>query len=134
MSRQHSFLQSVAAFWSKVEKTETCWFWRNDTDCHGYGQFHIDGKKMSAHQVSWMLLNGPIPAGLEMDHICRNKGCVRPDHLRAVTHQQNIRYRVCSMICKRGHPLEDPNLYYYKHYGKPVRRCLACMRLSKVKA
>ena len=76
-------------FWSKVEKTEGCWNWTKGTHPTGYGMFSFQGRNRYAHRYSYALANGPIPEGLSIDHICHNPGCVRPDHLRAVTHKQN---------------------------------------------
>jgi len=76
-------------FWSKVEKTEGCWNWTKGGHPSGYGTFSFQSRNCPAHRYSYELANGPIPAGLSIDHLCHNRGCVRPDHLRAVTHKQN---------------------------------------------
>jgi len=76
-------------FWSKVEKTEACWNWTKGTHPTGYGMFSFTGRNRYAHRYSYALANGPIPEGLSIDHLCHNPGCVRPSHLRAVTHKQN---------------------------------------------
>ena len=81
--------QQSARFWSKVEKTPTCWLWRGGLHGHGYGQVRWDGRRQKAHRVSYQMFNGPIPDGLELDHLCRTRACVRPDHLEAVTHRTN---------------------------------------------
>jgi len=78
-------------FWSKVDKNgpNGCWVW---TGCigHGYGQIRQNKKLYQAHRVSWEWAVGPIPNGMEIDHRCRVKQCVNPDHLRVVTHKQNL--------------------------------------------
>lgn len=76
-------------FWSKVEKTETCWNWTAMTDPQGYGRFAISGIPKLAHRVAYELMAGPIPEGKLIDHTCHVPGCVRPDHLRPVTAKQN---------------------------------------------
>lgn len=76
-------------FWSKVEKTEGCWNWTAGKNNLGYGAFGLDGKTEKAHRVSYEWANGSIPADEWLDHICRNRACVRPDHLRIVTPMQN---------------------------------------------
>ena len=68
-------------FWEKVEKTDYCWNWLGVKNDAGYGQIHISGQLVYAHRYSYELLRGPIPEGLEPDHLCRNHSCVRPDHL-----------------------------------------------------
>lgn len=78
-------------FWAKVDKTGTCWLWTGAKLPKGYGRIHgeVQGKFLLAHRVSYELANGPIPEGLVIDHMCHTPGCVNPDHLRAITRQQN---------------------------------------------
>ena len=76
-------------FWEKVEKTDTCWNWKRAAHPSGYGMFKFQGRNTPAHRYSYNLAKGTIPAGLHIDHICHNRGCVRPSHLRAVTAKQN---------------------------------------------
>ena len=82
-----------ARFMSYVNQTEDCWEWRGSA--HGsdrrYGGFTLNGRRQYAHRVAYQLFVGPIPEGLELDHLCRNRWCVRPDHLEPVTHQENMR-------------------------------------------
>ena len=123
--------QIVAAFWSKTQKGDGCWIWQGSISGERYGQFLFNGRKVKAHRFSFFLANGYWPTK-EIDHTCHEKLCQRPDHLRDVTHKENMNSRRCSMICKRGHPLEDPNLYHYNtvKWG-PRRRCLACLNINK---
>lgn len=69
---------------------EVCWNWPfgNNLD---YGYLSWEGRSQVAHRVVYSVLIGPIPAGLYLDHLCRNKKCVNPSHLEPVTHQENIR-------------------------------------------
>lgn len=67
-----------------------CWFWKGGLDTNGYGCFKIPSKQVIAHRFSYELFKGRIPKGLVIDHICRNKSCVNPDHLDAVTQKENI--------------------------------------------
>ena len=84
-------LTPEARFWSKVEKTETCWIWRGARDDKGYGSLGINGKILRAHRVSYEWLIGPIPEGLVLDHLCRVPPCVNPAHLEPVTQGENSR-------------------------------------------
>jgi hypothetical protein len=104
-------------FWSKVDRTAYCWNWTAGTRASGYGSFYWNGKNWSAHRVSFTLTNGPIPEGLVIDHICRNTGCVRPEHLRAVTQRVNVMAgqtipaaEASKTVCDNGHPLSGENL------------------------
>lgn len=77
-------------FWSKVEKTDTCWEWTAAT-MHGYGVFGVgDNRYQRAHRFSWEMHFGPIENGLWVLHKCDNPLCVRPDHLFLGTHQDNM--------------------------------------------
>src|SRR5690349_8969939 len=68
-----------------------CWDWLGAPRGNGYGGFAWDGRKsIAAHRASWQLLRGPIPSGLTLDHLCRNRRCVNPAHLEPVTMRENI--------------------------------------------
>lgn len=73
-------------FWPRVRMTSECWHWTGTLDREGYGRL---GKRAKAHRFAYENVNGPIPPGLVIDHICHNRSCVRPEHLRAVTTKQN---------------------------------------------
>lgn len=79
----------VKRFWSKVDKTDTCWLWTGSGNPGGYGLFLSNGKNQSAHRYSYKLHKGEIPAGLYLDHLCRVPACVNPDHLEPVTNREN---------------------------------------------
>lgn len=80
-------------FWGKVDKTATCWYWVGATVRGGYGVFVADGQRWGAHRFAWASVNGDIPSGMLIDHICHHPACVRPDHLRLATRKQNTEYR-----------------------------------------
>lgn len=77
-------------FWRVVDKTESCWLWTGSKDRHGYGRINIDRTPQLAHRISYLMAHGPIPDGLELDHLCRQHSCVRPAHLEPVTHRENM--------------------------------------------
>ena len=82
------------AFWRQVLTTPDCWLWTGPHDAEGYGRFNYAGEALPAHRWSYEETKGAIPKGLEIDHLCREPACVRPDHLEAVTHQVNTQRAV----------------------------------------
>jgi len=95
---------------------------------NGYSRIMVKGKKIQAHRWAWQLVNGPIPKGMVIDHICRNKKCVLPSHLRLVTQQENIMFGLKNIDnrthCYNGH-LFKGNIMVRKN-GK--RECAECNR------
>lgn len=102
-------------FWSKVTKTDGCWEWTAHKIETGYGRIRVNGKIKGAHRYSWELTRGPIPDGMEIDHMCHNRSCVNPEHLRACGHAANG--------ANRAGPQSDNTSGYrgvswHKHTGK----------------
>lgn len=122
--------------WRLVDTTagpDACWPWLGAL-AHGYGSMRgADGRTTGAHRVIYQSMRGPIPDGLELDHLCRNRSCVNPAHLEPVTRIENAR-RIPSAImrahvngtCTRGHPLTEDNTYH--HPSRTKRECLRCRR------
>lgn len=98
----------------------------------GYGQFTRDGVHWLAHRWAWTVVHGPIPVGMHVDHLCRNRACVNVAHLRLVTPRQNVLENSAGVTaanavkthCDHGHPFDESNTYH--HAGK--RLCRACRR------
>lgn len=114
-----------------VDKTETCWFWTGVTAGSNarYGYFYPGGRvnKVPAHRWLYEQVNGPIAAGLELDHLCQQKLCVRPAHLEPVTHTENRR-RGRLETCRSGrHDLTVEENMRWDEKGQR-RGCAACHR------
>lgn len=93
-----------------------CWQWRNSLASDGYGKFWIAQTQFLAHRFSYQLYIGEIPEGLQLDHQCRNRGCVNPEHLEPVTQKENIlrgaglaAIAAKSTKCPKGHPYDAVN-------------------------
>lgn len=80
----------LSRFWSKVDTSGECWPWTAGTSTAGYGAFWHGGQMQKAHRVSYELEHGTIRADRFVDHVCHNRRCVRPAHLREVTNKQNV--------------------------------------------
>ena len=93
MPKGHIVKSLLARFEAKVDKSrpDGCWQWTAATNGRGYGQIWIAPKYMVAHRVAYKLFVGPVPEGLDLDHLCRNRGCVNPEHLEPVTRRENVR-------------------------------------------
>lgn len=120
-------------FWAKVEKTETCWLW-TAAIVKGYGRFFDeDLRPVGAHRWAYQTCVGPIPDGLTLDHLCRVRNCVNPDHLEPVTQRENMARIPLKTHCPHGHAFTAANTYVRrpKRPGlRPARQCRECARLA----
>jgi hypothetical protein len=124
-------MELLRRFWMKVSvRPWDCWEWAASVRKDGYGRFLLNGEATLAHLVAYRCLVGPIPADLALDHLCRNRRCVNPEHLEPVTDKVNIlRGNAPAAInsrkthCQRGHPLKGDNLGV-DSTGR--RRCKKC--------
>lgn len=127
-------------FWSKVvpRDLDGCWEWLAGRSSRGYGAFSIDRVMRPAHRIAYILEYGDIPAGLEIDHLCRNPACVRPEHLEPVTPRENKMRGISPAAkaavathCLRGHPFDASNTFVD---SRGFRHCRACGALRKRRA
>jgi hypothetical protein len=109
-----------------------CWLWTDEPAANGYGYLGVGGRagrKIQAHRLAYELYIGPIPPGLDIDHLCRNRRCVNPWHLEAVDRRTNLlrgdtvtARHAAATRCPQGHPYDDRNTRVYR--GK--RQCRTC--------
>jgi hypothetical protein len=137
LARDPKFL---ARFFSKVRIKHGCWEWIGAKNQTSYGLIEIHPKTCQAHRISYELVKGPIPEGLQLDHLCRNPSCVNPSHLEAVTCMENIRrgmsgrhhssrHRQPKTHCLRGHEFTPENTYISPTGQK---QCIICRRARDV--
>ena len=126
-------------FWGKVvvwqhdEMQGKCWTWRRSLDPEGYGQTNRRSQHVKAHRRAWEALVGPIPDGIHLDHLCRNRACVRPAHLDPVTCRENVLRGIGPSArnarkthCASGHPFSGSNL---RIISRGKRECVICRRV-----
>jgi hypothetical protein len=121
------------SLWRRTSVSETgCWLREVGLKPKGYSSFKYQGKSHRAHRLTYSLLVGPIPEGLVLDHLCRVRNCVNPDHLEPVTQKVNVsrgragQPQLARTHCPHGHPYSGSNLSIHKKGG---RRCKECARL-----
>lgn len=116
---------------TKIERSDglSCWHWRGARSSGGYGQIWVDGKLRPAHRVMYELKVAQVPEDLVIDHLCRVRHCVNPDHMEVVSQEENIRrgeggknYRD-KTHCPQGHPYAGDNLYTAPSGNRLCRKC-----------
>ena len=109
-----------------------CWDFCGGRSGGGYGQIATDKVKHYVHTLVYTMLVGPVPEGMELDHLCRRRSCCNPAHLEPVTHRENMRrgFWARKEACPHGHPYDDENTFVRK---EGYRHCRECNRLRNAR-
>lgn len=138
-----------ATFWRKVDKhgplpehredLGPCWLWEAGISKRGYAKWKpprtFPIQTYIAHRVSFFLINGPIPVDRpQLDHLCRVRRCVNPDHLEPVTLAENLKRGFAAIThCPAGHLYDEQNTYWATVGGYQCRSCRSCHRLNEAR-
>jgi hypothetical protein len=112
-----------------------CWVWTKSRTANGYGTARFEGHGTTAHRVVYTLVKGPVPDDKDLDHLCRNRLCVNPDHLEIVDRRENLFRGLVARGCKNGHPYSAEGFSIVRRKdGTVENRCKLCHRLRNKNA
>lgn len=125
---------NLTEFENRILKTDNCWIWLGNIAPIGYGRYFKNGKSFYVHRISYELFKKPIKKGYHIDHLCKNRKCVNPDHLEEVTLSENVKRGTAydkkrnQTYCLRGHLFSKENT---KINSQKARICKKCQRIRQ---
>lgn len=125
------FRDPMVAIEAKATVTsDGCWEWGGYIGTHGYGSITYKNERLLVHRLAYETMKGPIPADKVIDHLCRNRWCVNPDHLEVVTQRENVHRGDAgpTLFCKRGHERTPENTIVHLNGDRQCRICRRMMR------
>lgn len=126
----------LKTFTDSLVFTESCWLFKKKTDT-GYGKIYCHSVGYFIHRLSYAWFVGPIPKGAWVHHLCINRSCANPAHLKSMSpyahlHEHKTWHNKYRTHCKYGHPFSGDNLKIYSRpNGRQSRTCLTCERKRK---
>lgn len=114
MTNIYNTINKIFRFWGKVKINNGCWVWTGKKNADGYGRFQINKERMLVHRVSFGLFHGSVPNNMDVDHICNNRECVNPLHLRVCSKSDNAKNRLINKNNKTGYK----GVHWHKAVGK----------------
>ena len=126
MNQENKYPTAIERFCRFISVSESgCWPWLGGCNSLGYGQFWDRVRVVLAHRFSYEYSNGTIPTELEIDHLCRNRKCVNPNHLEPVTHKENMKRGLQGTVtqCPHGHSYDETNTYVTPNGNRKCRTC-----------
>ena len=124
-------------FMDKVSINEQtgCMEWTGSITNGGYGVVRYKGRLTVAHRAFWVFMGNPDPEGKDLDHLCRNRCCINPDHLEPVTRAENLKRGFVARGCKNGHPYNEEDFSIVNcSDGSQKLRCKVCHRTRNKKS
>lgn len=127
----HRYMSAEERYSRQARRVDGCLLWQGGLVRNGYAQFSVNSRAVYVHRWAWEQINGPVPAGLELDHLCRNRSCVDPAHLEPVTSRENQRRspiaNATKTRCPLGHAYTPDNVN-----PRGSRICRTCRQAESV--
>jgi hypothetical protein len=123
-TRMRKFMEKVS-----TDEATGCMNWTGSMLHNGYGQVGWRGRLWTAHRAFWVFSGNADPGAMDLDHVCRNRCCINPAHLRVVTRSENLRAGFLARGCKNGHPFRSDDFSTVRRSdGTQELRCKVCHR------